>query len=205
MLDIRDPRHRNERFDSTTLGAYLVCYADRLRDALCGVDAGALDAARALIDGAARDGRRVFSIGNGGSAAIAEHLCCDFTKGTAAHGHPTIDTCSLTANMALYSAIANDFGFEHVFERQIELIARAGDVLIAVSSSGNSPNIVAAVTAAKARGVPVIGLSGFAGGKLRDAADVVLHVDIDNYGVVEDAHQALMHVLAQFIAVRRDG
>ena len=107
--------------------------------------------------------------------------------------------------MPLYSAIANDIGFEAVFSHQIALTGRAGDVLVAISSSGNSPNILAGVDAAKEAGMVTIGLSGFSGGKLRASADIVLHVDIDNYGIVEDAHQALCHVLAQFIACGRDG
>jgi phosphoheptose isomerase len=201
----QDPRHRNERCDSTSVATYLADYADRLRDALLTVDTDALERARVLVDAAAAGGRRVYSIGNGGSAAIADHLCCDWTKGTHSHGHPTIDTMSMTANVALYSAIANDFGFEQVFSTQIEMLGKAGDVLVAISSSGNSPNIVAAIEAAHAIGMHTIGLSGFAGGKLKDVAHVALYVDTNNYGIVEDAHQALMHILAQYIAAHRDG
>ena len=203
--EVHDPRRRNRLFDTGSAAAYLRDYADGLRDALHGVDGAALERARALIAGAADAGRRVFAIGNGGSSAIADHLCCDLTKGTHTHHHPTVDTTSLSATTALYSAIANDFGFETVFARQVEMIGREGDVLIAISSSGNSPNILNAVTAAQARGMTVIGLSGFSGGGLRTAADVALHVDVANYGVVEDAHQALMHIIAQLIAAARDG
>jgi D-sedoheptulose 7-phosphate isomerase len=202
---MQDPRHRNELFDRSEIGAYLRDYARRLHDALAAVDAAALDRARVLIEAAGAAGGRVYSIGNGGSAAVADHLCCDWTKGTHAPGHPVIHSQSMTANMALYSAVANDFGFEQVFAHQIELIGRPGDLLVAISSSGNSPNILNAVEAARARGMASIGLCGFAGGALKDAADVTLHVDIANYGIVEDAHQALMHVLAQFIAAHRDG
>ena len=191
--------------DASSAGAYLADYAERLHRALDGVDKVAMDRARSVVEQAAHAGRRVHSIGNGGSAAIADHLCCDWTKGTHASGHPIIDAHSLTANIALYSAVANDFGFETVFSRQIELIGREGDVLVAISSSGNSPNIVAGVSAARAAGMTTIGLSGFGGGALRDAADIALHVDDSNYGVVEDAHQAIIHVLAQFIACHRDG
>jgi D-sedoheptulose 7-phosphate isomerase len=162
-------------------------------------------ARRGLIEGAAHAGGRVFAIGNGGSAAIADHLSCDLTKGTHASGHPVVDTSSMVSNVALYSAIANDFGFEKVFETQVNFLGKPGDVLIAISSSGNSANIVNAVEAAHARGMGTIGLSGFRGGKLRDAAQVSLYVDANNYGIVEDAHQALMHILAQYIACHRDG
>jgi phosphoheptose isomerase len=124
--------------------------------------------------------------------------------GTCSDHHPAIDATSLTANMANYSAIANDFGFEQVFAKQIRMVGKAGDVLVAISSSGNSPNIVLGVEAARAQGLRTIGLSGFSGGALRRSVDVSLHVDVANYGVVEDAHQAVIHVLAQFIASRRD-
>lgn len=204
MPDLVDPRHRNEPFDSSSPAAYLAGYAARLHQALAAVDAAALAAACAAIEGAAAAGHRLFAIGNGGSAAIAEHLCCDWTKGTAAPEAPVIDVTSLAANTALYSAIANDFGFETVFAYQIELIGRPGDVLVAISSSGNSPNIVQAVAAAQRIGMTVIGLTGFAGGALAQAADISIHIGMANYGVVEDAHQAVMHVIAQYLAGQRD-
>ncbi len=205
MLTKRDPRHRNKLCDAASIGGYLVEYAERLSAALSGVDVAALDRARSLIEHAAEQGRRVYAIGNGGSAAIAEHLCCDWTKGTHTSEHPVIDSLSMTSNVALYSAIANDYGFEQVFSRQIGYLGRSGDVLVAISSSGKSPNILAGVAAARERGMIVIGLSGFDGGGLKSACDISLHVDEHNYGLVEDAHQALMHVIAQFVACGRDG
>jgi D-sedoheptulose 7-phosphate isomerase len=201
---IKDPRHRNERFDSSSIGAYLADYADRLKTAMLSVDTGALDRARELIEGAAAKGNRIYAIGNGGSAAIADHLCCDLTKGTHAAGHPVVETHSMTSNVALYSAIANDYGFEKVFSTQVGFVGRPGDVLLAISSSGNSANILGAVAAAHEVGMSTIGLSGFSGGPLRLAVNVSLHVDANNYGIVEDAHQSLMHVMAQFIACHRD-
>ena len=188
-----DPRRLNKTFDDNSVGAYLDDYAATLQAALGTVDKAALEKARAAVVDATAEGKRIHAIGNGGSAAIADHLCCDWTK-----GH------SLNANVALYSAIANDYGFEKVFSTQVAFYAEAGDVLIAISSSGNSSNILAAVEEAKARGITTIGLSGFKGGALKDAADIALYVAAENYGIVEDGHQALMHVLAQFIAKKRD-
>lgn len=199
-----DPRHRNERFDHSSVGAYLADYADALRSALLTVDVQAVDEARLLIEEAALKGKRIFAIGNGGSAAIADHLCCDLTKGTHVKGHPVVDTHSMSSNVALYSAIANDYGFEKVFSTQITFLGKPGDVLLAISSSGKSPNILRAVSTARELGMSTIGLSGFDGGALRTAAHVGLHVAVNNYGIVEDAHQALMHVLAQYIAAHRD-
>lgn len=201
---VRDPRFLNEQFDTSSIGNYLTGYINHLTSALEGVDKSNLDRARILVERASEEGKRIYTIGNGGSAAIADHLCCDWTKGTHSKGHPIIDTCSLSANSALYSAIANDYGFEKVFSTQIEFTGRAGDVLVAISSSGNSRNIVNAVASARAAGLATIGLSGFSGGALRKEVDVSLHIAANNYGIVEDAHQALMHVLAQYIASRRD-
>jgi phosphoheptose isomerase len=156
------------------------------------------------VESASSNGHHIFTIGNGGSSAIAEHLCCDWTKGTTSGAHPIIRSRSLTSNNPLYSAIANDFGFERVFATQLELLASAGDLLIAISSSGNSANIIAAAESAKRLGMEVVGLTGFSGGRLAQLADVSIHVPAENYGIVEDAHQALIHVVAQFIACSRD-
>lgn len=199
-----DPRHRHLTFAGRTVADYLEAYADAVHAGLVGMDTAALERARAALCAATKAGRRVYSIGNGGSSAIADHLCCDFTKGTSHHACPPIRTQSLSANVPLYSALANDHAFAEVFSRQIDFYCDAGDVLVAISSSGASPNILNAVTAAQAKGVTVIGLSGFSGGELSRTADVSLHVDAFNYGVVEDCHQSLMHVLAQFIAKERD-
>lgn len=196
---------KNETFAMTDIASFLEGYADRLRQGLLAVDADALARACAALQAAGEQGHHVYAIGNGGSAAIADHLCCDLTKGADVAGCPPIVTSSLAANMPLYSAIANDIEFAEVFARQIELFGRSGDVLIAISSSGSSENILRAVARARERGMVTIGLSGFSGGGLRGLADIALHVPVDNYGVVEDAHQALMHVIAQFITARRSG
>jgi D-sedoheptulose 7-phosphate isomerase/D-glycero-D-manno-heptose 1,7-bisphosphate phosphatase len=110
---------------------------------------------------------------------------------------------SLSANVEILSAIANDNGYEEVFEFQLESHARPGDVLVAVSSSGRSPNIVRALEWCAANDVPSIALTGFTGGPARELATVSVHVDSTNYGVVEDAHQACMHLLAQYVRQSR--
>ena len=199
-----DPRFRNKVFDSGSIGAYADAYVSALSEALRAVDKVALKEAVALIETAGLSGAHIYAIGNGGSAAIADHLCCDWTKGTHVKGKRTIACTSLTANVPLYSAIANDFGFDKVFTTQVEFFGSAGDILVAISSSGNSPNIVQAVETARVMRMKSIGLSGFSGGTLAKSCDVSLHVPADNYGIVEDAHQALMHIMAQFMAHRRD-
>jgi phosphoheptose isomerase len=201
----KDPRFLNVIIDGDDIGQYLEGYAEQLKQAINTVDKAQLQLAYLAIEGVAAAGGKIYAIGNGGSSSIADHLCCDWTKGTHVRGAPSLSSFSLSANVALYSAIANDYGFENVFSTQVEFHTRPGDLIIAISSSGNSPNIIHAVNKAKALGVKTIGMSGFKGGELAAAADVSLYVDANNYGIVEDAHQALVHILAQFIAKCRDG
>ena len=110
---------------------------------------------------------------------------------------------SLASNVELITAIANDIGYDDVFAYQIRTQARPGDVLLAISSSGRSPNIIRALRAARNSGVSTIALTGFGGGDARRIADVCIHVDASNYGIVEDLHQAIMHALAQYIRQSR--
>lgn len=199
-----DPRRRNVTLDWSSVANYKRDYAAALSAAIGGIADDAVETLCRKVQEAAAAGRHIFAVGNGGSAAIAEHLCCDWTKGTNAEGHPTIPSRSLTANSSVFSAIANDYGYERVFDTQLGFFGKAGDVLIAISSSGNSPNILNAVSKAKEIGMFVAGLSGFSGGRLAEEADCSVHVSVENYGLIEDAHQAVMHIVAQFIACERD-
>jgi len=99
----------------------------------------------------------------------------------------------------IITAIGNDISYDEIFVYQLRCLAKAGDVLITISSSGDSENIVRTVQWAKNNGIPVISMTGFTGGRSAQLADVNLHVDADNYGVIEDVHQSLMHLLAQYI------
>lgn len=141
----------------------------------------------------------VFVCGNGGSAAISDHFMCDHTKGVNSDTHFLPNVRSLSSCMSLLTAIGNDFSYEDIFSYQLEMFGSTGDVLIAISSSGNSPNIIKALDVASRNNIKTIAFVGFDGGKAKDIADIVLHVPINNYGVVEDCHQALMHILAQYL------
>ncbi|HEX7752572.1 MAG TPA: SIS domain-containing protein [Novosphingobium sp.] len=178
---------------------YADAYFARLAEAAASVDRAALDRAAALITAAAQEGRRIYSCGNGGSAAIANHLVCDCLKGIRNESTLRPEVVSLSTTIELITAIGNDLGYDQIFSYQLESLGRPGDVLMAISSSGNSPNILAAIQAARAIGMTVIAMTGFDGGAAARMADVSLHVRAENYGLVEDVHQALMHLLAQFI------
>lgn len=178
-------------------------YAEETARAWKTVDPAGLDRAVTILLDAYNGGAGVFACGNGGSASIANHLQCDHVKGIRTKTDLTPRVASLSTNVELLSAIANDLGYENVFEYQLQSQARPGDVLVAISSSGKSPNIVRALTWARENGLRTIALTGFSGGTARTAAEVAIHVDSTNYGIVEDLHQAIMHALAQYIRQSR--
>ena len=179
--------------------SYLDAYAEEMARACKTIDPAAFDrAAEILIQAYAQDAR-LFSCGNGGSASIANHMQCDHVKNVRTATDLTPRILSLSTNVELLTAIANDMGYENVFVYQLQSQSRPGDVLVAVSSSGRSPNIVRALTWARDNGLRTIALTGFDGGAARTAAEVSVHVDCTNYGIVEDLHQAIMHAMAQYI------
>ena len=190
--------HRNVVFSMKHVSGYLSEYADTLHRSLTSVDTSELEKLTKVLFKIVETNKTVFVCGNGGSSSIADHLCCDFSKGSHSRNARPLKTQSLSANTALYSACANDFGFDNVFSKQLDLLGGPGDLLIAISSSGKSENIIRAVTSAKAKDMVTVGLTGFNGGQLKEICDISLHVAVHNYGVVEDSHQALMHVIAQY-------
>jgi phosphoheptose isomerase len=188
-------------YDSST--SYLEAYKDEFAEAWKTVDLAEFDRAAAILINAYQRRAMVFSCGNGGSAAIANHLVCDHTKGVRTKTDLLPRVGSLSNNVELLTAIANDMAYDDVFEFQLQCQARAGDVLVAVSSSGRSVNIVRALTWARDNGLDTIALTGFAGGAARTLADAAIHFECTNYGIVEDLHQAVMHALAQYIRQSR--
>jgi D-sedoheptulose 7-phosphate isomerase len=151
--------------------------------------------------------RFIFLIGNGGSGSNASHFCEDVGKCTIPTADydkdkPRIRILSLTDNTPYILAWANDAGFERVFAEQLKNLASPGDLLIAISGSGNSPNILRAVEWANAHGVPTFGCTGYSGGKLRAMAKQGLHVPIDDMGTVESIHLAAFHWVVGDLARR---
>ena len=181
------------------IAPYCDAYFERLAAAAASVDRDRLAAAADLLSDAYRDGRTVFVCGNGGSAAIAGTFVPDHVKLVRSDTDLIPRVVSLADNMSMITAIANDMDYAEVFAYQLATQARDGDLLIVVSASGDSENVVRAARWALGAGMPVIAMTGFSGGRLRDMATVSLHVEADNYGVIEDTHQSLMHLLAQYI------
>lgn len=141
--------------------------------------------------------RHVFILGNGGSASTASHFVCDLAKNTRRAGWPGFRVIGLTDNMAILTAYANDEGYERVFAEQLISLMQAGDVVIAISTSGNSPNVVEAVEAANARGGTTIGFTGFSGGRLASLVHWNVHVDSSCIEHVEDIHLMLEHMICK--------
>ena len=180
-------------------------YTARLAGLLQQLDYTVVESIAEQLIRAHADGRRVYVIGNGGSAATAAHLVCDLGKNTASERVQGIRVMSLTDNVPISTALSNDHGYETVFERQLRTLLEPGDVVLAISVSGNSPNIINALKAARELGAVTIGLLGFDGGAARALADIALVIDSFNYGQVEDAHMILGHVLAQHLRQRFAG
>jgi len=194
----------NEGAPRPVFAAFAEDYRRRLLAAVEAWDLVALERVAALLADARARGATVLVAGNGGSAAVANHTECDASKGTHVDGAPALNTRSLAANTSVLTALGNDFGYETVFAKQVEYYGKAGDVLLLVSSSGNSPNVVAACRTARARGLVTVAFVGFDGGALRDLADHVLHIPVDNCGMVEDLHQSSIHLITQFLRLAWD-
>lgn len=159
-----------------------------------------------IIMEAGKKKKSIFLAGNGGSAAISSHMTCDLSK-TVLKGKDDLDRMAvycLSDNVPFMTAISNDWGYEHSFSEQLKNLIREGDVLILISSSGNSPNIVNAAEYAKSKKAIVVGLTGFAGGKLKQLADYGVHININDYGIVEDLHMSLDHMISFCIKKLRE-
>ena len=163
---------------------------------------------KAIVDAilsAYREGNSVFILGNGGSAATASHLALDLSKGTRVEGKNCLSAMSLTDNVPLMTAIANDISYESVFKEQLVNCLNEGDVVICISASGNSPNVLEAARYSRSRGAITIGFIGFGGGRLREVADVAITLSSKSYRRVEDAHMVLAHLISEEVERRIRG
>ena len=150
-----------------------------------------------------KEDKQIFIMGNGGSAVLASHFACDLGKGTLQNVYDDKEkrfrVISLTDNIALMTAYSNDLDYEHVFSQQLKNLVNANDVVIGISASGNSKNVINAIHLAKKNKAITKGLLGFDGGKLRDLVDFKIVVKNYHYGMVEDVHSALQHMICSMI------
>jgi D-sedoheptulose 7-phosphate isomerase len=147
-------------------------------------------------------GRTIFLFGNGGSASLASHMACDLGKGTAPTNGKRLRALALTDNLALITAWANDTRYENVFVEQLENLLVPGDVACAISASGNSPNVLAALNFARSAGARTAGITGFEGGKMKSLCDVSVVVSSANMQIIEDLHMAIAHAVFRVLRQR---
>jgi len=182
--------------------AFVAEYLQGLTKLLGEIDLDAVDRIGARLWQAYIEDQRIFIIGNGGSAATASHMTCDFAKGATVAGKRRVRAISLTDNVAHMTAIGNDIGYEKLFTEQLANLAEPGDLLVVFTASGNSPNILDALRWARANGVETVGVLGFEGGQAAELADLCVIARSRNYGFVEDFHLILEHALSQWMRER---
>jgi D-sedoheptulose 7-phosphate isomerase len=187
-----------DAFDTTAHVRALLEESARVKRRAADVLADAIAEAATWVASAYRAGGKTLLMGNGGSAADAQHIAAEWT-GKLGPDRPALPSIALCANTSDVTAIGNDYGFDRVFSRLIEAHGREGDVALAISTSGNSANVLAAVQEARRRGLRTIGLLGKSGGKLKDAVDLALVVPSDDTQRVQECHIAIAHAIAEVV------
>ncbi len=177
-------------------------YIEHLVGLLKSLDYKSIGSIIEILREARSRGNTVFFLGNGGSAAASAHFANDMTVTASPEGKPPLRAMCLASNSSVITCLANDFGYEHVFSRQLQNLMRPGDVVVGISASGNSPNAVNALEYARNNGAVSIALVGFDGGKMKEVADHCVHISTTKgeYGPVEDVHMVLDHLVSTFLA-----
>jgi D-sedoheptulose 7-phosphate isomerase len=177
-------------------------YIEKLRRLIEFLPARELEEFIAVLLSARAHGNRVFFMGNGGSGSTASHFATDLGKGTATPGLPRFKVMPLNDQHSTVSAYANDMGYETVFAEQMKAFIERGDVVIGISTSGKSRNVLEGMALARASGGICVGMTGFDGGTLAGLVDLKLHIPERNVGRVEDAHHIMMHLVCDCIRTR---
>ena len=178
-------------------------YLNHISQTLLKMDSEKIGQMISVFESARERGATVFFIGNGGSAATASHFANDIGVGTRTWDRP-FRCMALTDNVATITALANDYGYDAVFEYQLKNLLRIGDVVVAITASGNSPNILKALEYSKSKGAYSVGLTGFDGGKAAQLVDLSIHVPTTKgeYGPVEDAHMVVDHLIGAYLSTK---
>jgi len=178
-------------------------YAERLSEVLKSSDWSAVSLLAKDMHDAWINGRQVFFCGNGGSAGNAIHLANDYVYGIAKRTGGGMRAVALSANSAVMTCLANDVGYDHIYSEQLAVLANEGDILVVLSGSGNSPNIVAALDCAKQKKVKSYAILGFSGGKAKECADVAIHFPVNDMQIAEDLQLVVGHMLMQWLYENR--
>jgi len=178
----------------------ICAYFERLQDAIANLDMGEIEEAVEAVKEAYEREATIYIFGNGGSAATASHYVCDFNKGISEKRSKKFHMICLNDNIPGLTAIANDIGYSEVYRFPLKNNLKAGDLVIAISGSGNSQNVINAVEYAKEIGCRVVGITGYDGGKLRQLADYKMHVDVDDMQLAEDIHMVFDHMMYRVLS-----
>jgi D-sedoheptulose 7-phosphate isomerase len=180
--------------------AFAGAYLDYLTSVLKNIDVREIGQFIETLLDVRQRGATIYFIGNGGSAATASHFANDIAIGTNSYDKP-FRAVSLADSNAIITAVGNDFGYEEIFVRQLRILGRAGDVVVAISASGNSPNLIRAFDFAKSIGIKTVAITAFDGGKMKQMADECVHVPTapKEYGPAEDAHMVLDHLVGAYL------
>jgi len=181
---------------------YLKKYLDELSKSIINSNKKQLQEAINLIVKKIKNNNTIFVCGNGGSAAIANHYVCDYLKFFRDRTKYKPKIISLSSNLETITAIANDISYDQIFKYQAESLSKKNDLIIIISSSGNSKNIIELLKFAKKKGISSIGFSGFNGGYLEKNSNISININAKNYGLSEDAHHILMHIIMQYIVFK---
>lgn len=189
-----------DRFFTSDPVAFAEAYIKYLQSVLQRVDTAEIGRFIETLLDARERGATIFFIGNGGSAATASHFANDLSVGTNDYDKP-FRAMSLTDNVPVITAIGNDFGYEEIFVRQLRILGKGGDVVVGISASGNSPNVLKAFDYALSAGIKTVAITAFDGGKMKTIADEGIHVPTEpkEYGPAEDAHMVLDHLVGAYL------
>lgn len=180
--------------------AFSKAYFEYLGQVLQSINPEEINAFVQILLKSRESGSSIYFIGNGGSAATASHFANDIAIGTNSYSKG-FRAISLADNLPIITAIGNDFGYDEIFSRQLQVLGKKGDVLVGISASGNSPNLVKAFEYAKSAGIQTVAITAFNGGKLKEMTDYSLHVPtgMKEYGPAEDAHMILDHLVSAYL------
>lgn len=189
-----------DRIFTNDIAEFARRYLHYLNEVLEGIDPNAIARFVRVLQAARTRGATVYFIGNGGSAATASHFANDLAIGTNSYEKP-FRVVSLTDNQAIITAIGNDFGYEEIFVRQLRVVGKPGDVLVAISASGNSPNLIRAMEYAASVEIKTVAITAFDGGRMKQIADDGIHVPtaLKEYGPAEDAHMVIDHLVGSYL------
>jgi len=192
--------NRIDKFYTEDIEQFSKSYLDYLKEIIDKVDLAEIRKFVEVILNAREVGSTVFFIGNGGSAATSSHFVNDLAIGTNEYKKP-FKIVSLNDNIPILTALGNDFGYEEIFIRQLKVYAKKGDILVGISASGNSPNLIRAFEYASSSGIKTVALTAFDGGEMKNIADYGVHIPtgLKEYGPAEDMHMVLDHLIGNYL------